>query len=318
MTIGEFWKRVLAKIDEFSVNGILRTETDNLDYRLRGNRIIDEVQKDMAKIVKIAKVKEYTQYPISNQLGNNNFPIYQHIGTDISYEANGSLAYYFEVDSESTVYIEEETATDVWTVLSTIAIPSTVIGFTEYSGKITASSINNNIRIRFGGSYPYQFRNVALYNVNFKATANIPAYSLYVEHTMPFGFYKLNKISFESYDNSSYCNEFSDYYFENPTTLLVNHEYKGLIRVHYWAMPTTILSNDTVPTTYDTTELEVLNSAQDIMVSGVAGKLLLTDANKQGTAISLINFYESEKYNMAGIDKVREKQTVRNIWGTPK
>lgn len=318
MTIGEFWKRVLAKIDEFSVNGTLRTATDNIDYRLRGNRIIDEVQKDMAKIVKIAKTKEYTQYPISNQLSNNNFPIYQHIGTDLYYESNGSLAYYFEVDGESTIYIEEETATDVWTVLTTVAVPSTITSFTAYRGKIAASSILNNIRIRFSGSYPYQYRNIALYNINFKASANIPAFELYVRYTMPTNFYKLDKLSLESNNNNDYYNNFSDYYFENPTTLLVHRDYKGLIKVHYWAMPTTIISDDSDPTTYDLTTLEVLESAQDVMVNGVAGKLLLTDANKQGTAVSLINFYESEKFNMAGIDKVREKQTVRNIWGTSK
>jgi hypothetical protein len=318
MTIGELWNRILTKIDEFSVNGTLRTATDNIDYRLRGNRIIDEVQKDMAKIIKIAKTKEFTQYPISNQLGNSNFPIYQHIGTDISYESNGSMAYYFEVDGEATVYIEEETATDTWAMLTTISIPSTVTSFTAYKGKITASNTANNIRIRFGGSYPYQFRNIALYNINFKADANIPAFQLYVRYTMPSNFYKLEKISFTNYNNNDYNNNFSDYYFENPTTLLVHSDYKGLIKVHYWAMPTDIPSNDTDPTTYDTTELEILDSAQDIMVSGVAGRLLLTDANKQGTAVSLINFYESEKFNMAGVDKVREKKTVRNIWGSSK
>jgi hypothetical protein len=315
VTIGEFWKRVLAKLDELSVHGVLRTEADNIDYRLRGNRIINEVQKDIAKVIKIAKVKHYSQYPPTNQLGDSNYNIYQHINADISYQAVGSLAFYFEVDSEATVYIEEETATDTWSIITTINATSINSDFVSYRGKIIASNVLNNIRIRFSGSYPYQYKNVALYTTEFKTSDDVPSFGQYLEYVLPINFYKLDKISFTSFDNSNYCNEFSDYYWTNPTTLLVNKDYKGLIKVHYWAMPSMIQSDDTTPTLYDAVQLEVMDSAIDIMVSGVAGRLLLPDVNKQGVAMNLINFYESEKYNMTGVDKVREKKNVRNIWG---
>lgn len=316
MNVGEIYTRVIGLIDEYSANGELRTTAeDNIDYRLKFNRILDMIQKDMASVVRIAGTYSKTQFLIDNQLGKEKFDTYQYISTDTSYEAIGSLAYYFEVDGESVIYIEEETADDVWTILETINVPSAVTEMTAYKDLITASNVANNIRIRFSGDYPYQYCNVALYANTFKAASNIQPYELYIKYNMPDDFYQLDKITFRNFEYLDYNNNFTDFYWENPTTLFVRYDFKGKLEIRYWKVPDTILSSSTSPTDYDSTNLEVLETAQEVMVYGVAGNLLITENDKRGLATQFINLYESHKANLVGIDKTGEKLKIKTMWG---
>jgi len=329
MTIGELFKRAMICIDEYSANGAIRTAEENADYRLRFNRVADMIQKDIATIIKINKSKKFINYQIKNDL-NDNFNIYQHLNESMYFYCIDSLAYYFEIDGEATIYIDE---TDYvaygdglygyglygygddlsWTNLETIAIPSTINEFTAYKKKITPTNPNKLNRIKFAGSYPYNFKNVAMYKTAFKSDLLVQDWTQYIKHTMPTNFMKLEKVNFTDIDDS-YNNRFDDYYWENPTTLLVHRDYKGMVDVKYWAVPTTILVDDTNPTLYDSTELEVLENAQEAMVYGIAGNLLLTETNKRGLATQFINQYEVAKSSLIGIDTVRESLKVKSMW----
>jgi hypothetical protein len=135
---------------------------------------------------------------------------------------------------------------------------------------------------------------------------------------MPSDFFKLDKITFENFENKEFSNRFNDFYWENQKTLMIKYNYKGLIKIKYWSLPTTIESDNSSPELYDNVELEVLENAQETMIYGIAGNLLITENDKRGLATQFINLYEQQKYNLQGIDKTNERTRIKNIWGRCK
>jgi hypothetical protein len=269
LNIGESKQAMLDLIIESVTNGVAVPASKNYDYTLLHNTFADFAQKEISKVKKIHAKYSITQNNIPNQLGTyEGFDIQQHLGTDLTdMQATGSKAYYFEVDAAATIYVEEETSTGVWTTLSTITHVGTTTGFTAYRGIITASNVANNIRVRFGGSYPYSIRNRALYAYTFATAAAVQEHSPYRSYTLATLFNKLNKISFRS-DNMTIDN-FRDYRWEGKKTLLLPFDLVGSFDVYYYANPTTITS-----ATADVTEFEVEADAQTLIPLYCASKVI--------------------------------------------
>lgn len=312
MNVGELFKRTMGIIDEFSINGTLRSASDNADYRLRFNRIVDRLQKDLSMIDKISTSSQFTQYPFTNQLGEyEGHSLVQHFNSDIeNVSATGSRGYYFEIDGPATVNLQEE-ITSVWTDLSTVSNTSTPTSFTAFKGTITPSSTSNNIRILFSGSYPYRIRNTALFTTLFAGSTYIPEYKEYVKYTMPTDFMELDKIVWEDGRNRE---KFADYYWENPQTLCVNYYYQGSFTVFYYKYPTDISSDDATPSTYDSTSLEVNTSGQEVLAYGAAAELLLTDPSNQSSAITLQNLYNYKRSEL-NLNTAPTNEIIINMTG---
>lgn len=292
MNLAESKQIMLDYILESVTNGALTATAKNNDYLLLHNRLADIAQKEISQVKHIHDRYLITQNSIPNQLGDSEcFNIIQHLDTDdISSEAVGSKAYYFEVDNLATIYIEEEIAS-VWTVLSTIS--NTAAGeFTAYKGLITALSSANAIRIRFSGSYPYNIRNRALYAYTFSSNATVPNYTPYISYAMPSDFIELNKIIYRG-DNEVYSN-YVDYYWEGKM-LLLGYSVSGSFDVLYYKHPLTITASS-----LDTVEYEVDIEAQQLIPLYVASKVVAEE--KPTLSGLLFNEYRLKLSQLSDID----------------
>lgn len=299
-------------MDQYSSTGRVVTEAKNMDYLIKMNEFADIAQKEIAIFRKINAVYSFSRNPIANLIPNG-FDMAQHLSTDLTVEGASAKSYYFEVDGQGTVYVEEETTTDTWTTLSTITIPSTVTSFTAYSGLITASDTDNSIRLRFSGTYPYSVRNRALYAYTFAASTDVPVFAPYVKYTMPTNYRELKQIvqgtdSIQFIPNATLnrlripsirqrYQGLNDYRWEGKNKLLVRYDYTGSFDVHYWANPVTI-SAATVDdvSVYDDTDFELDAEAQELIPFYMASLCLMKE--DEGAGVTLMNIYQGKLANL--------------------
>lgn len=300
MTIAQSKQIALDLIIESVVNGVAVPAAKTYDYTLLHNVFADIAQKEIALRKKIHAVRSITQNPIVNQLGEYaGFDLQQHIATDLTdTQATGSQAYYFEVDDPATIYIEEETSTNVWTVLSVIVHVKRG-AFTAFKGLIAPSSTSNNVRINFSGSYPYNIRNRALFSCAFANANDVPNYTPYTAYQINKNFRKLNKISYRG-DNFVIDN-YRDYRWEGKQTLLIDYYAKGSFDIYYYANPTTITSS-----TPDTHLYEVDIEAQTLIPIYVASKMVAEE--KPTLSAILFNEYRMKLSELSDDDVMGEDE----------
>ena len=301
MTLGDAEKKALVLIDSYSNQGSLIEDSDSnqQDYLLKMPFLFDTVQKQVAQVKKIIKAYKISHDKPANILQS---PLYQFDlvqrkqGTDLTYQAVGALAYYFEVDDTATVYIEEcaDPVSGVWTVLSTISNTTNPGQFTAYKGFIQAQDATDEIRIRFSGDYAYNARNIALYDYAFSSSDRIPAYQRYVLYTMPSDFFQLNKVVLKGQrDNGQSYQYTEDFYWEQRNIIAINWFNVGEYSVEYAAFPEDI-TKDTL-TTY---ELENTPDAQECYPFFVASQLLQNEQGKRNVANSLFAIYQGMLSNL--------------------
>lgn len=219
-----------ALIDEYVKDGVVKSSDTSYIKTLEANGIrylnmaLREVFKD---------AKYYDSFPISNKiipnlLGNlSNFDKVDFTGEDKSYPEGGIVgakAYYFEVDSDATVYIEEYSGT--WDILETINVVTDEPS--RHKGKITPTNPDYPIRIRFSGSTFYRHQNRCLFPYNFK---NVPDYRPWIPVTLPDNFAEIEEVICEK-PVRQYGQD-SDYKIEGFNELYINYYFEGEIRVVY-------------------------------------------------------------------------------------
>ena len=102
--------------------------------------------------------------PLANLIRQDTFSPIEKI-EDITYEAEGAKAYYFEADGNGVLYLEEYiTDTGEWRIFGEIPLQSKQI-FVPYRGfiKKQGAFVSGRIRLRFAGEYLKNEKNVALY-----------------------------------------------------------------------------------------------------------------------------------------------------------
>lgn len=304
MNIGESKQLALNLIIESVVNGQPVPTAKNNDYLLLHNSLADSAQKEISKYKKIHDKHSITQNPIDNQLGRfEGFDLVQHLDTDlVNTQAKGSKSYYFEVDNTATIYIEEYAGT--WITLATINHVGTG-GFTAYKGLISASNVNNDIRIRFSGNYPYNIRNRALYAYTFPDNASVPNYTPYISYELPADFMELNKVVFRG--NSRVYDNYMGYKWEGRRTILFNYYEQGSFDILYYKYPIKI-----TPTTPDDTEFEVDEEAQQLIPLYVASKWVAEE--KPTMSAILFNEYRLKLSQLSDIDVIGDN-TIANVDG---
>lgn len=122
--------------------------------------------------------------PLANLIRQDTFSPIEKI-EDITYEAEGAKAYYFEADGNGVLYLEEYiTDTGEWRIFGEIPLQSKQI-FVPYKGfiKKQGAFVSGRIRLRFAGEYLYSVKNVALYQYLYGGeVADIPAYEAYTRY----------------------------------------------------------------------------------------------------------------------------------------
>ena len=295
MTLLDAKEKTRKLLNDWSEDGtlIVATVGTTKDYTLRMPSLFDIAQKQIATVKKIVKSKRISQYLPDNQLTTAYpFDVVPYTGTEIDYEAVGSLAYNFEVDGAATIKVQEETATDVWTTLTTVTHTTPVGEFTAYNGLITASDTAHSIRLQFTGSYAYNIRNVALWNVAFASASVVPDYAEYIVYAMPTDFWKLNRVFLNGQQETDDSNiQTPNFYWVDKTSFAVRYDVRGEYTIEYFAYPTTI-DDDTL----DTYSFEIDMDAEDGVCEYAAAQILL-DSNSNKAA-QYMTQYQNRLYNL--------------------
>jgi len=274
MTVQEILYDSRALIDEYNEDGVVKPSSDSDIAALESNGIrfinmaVQEIFRDS---------KNFSEYnlvckAIPNLLSDQ-FDVEEFTGTDLNYPEDGIVgakAYYFTVDSDATVYIEEYNGS-AWVVLSTISIVTDLEA--DYSGSITPSDSLYPIRIRMSGTTYYRHLNRCLYEYNFKT---IPEYREWVRYDMPSDFGEVDKIINERpYELNS------NFKWEGNNTLAVKQDYEGTIKIIYKPLPTTITAVTDVLDIYNPT-------AEQFVRFFVAAKMATTENT------DLVNYFEGK------------------------
>lgn len=298
-TYGEGKLQVIKILNQYSTSGELISETDSavIDNYKRLPEFFDQYQTEVATTAKyIHGVKHISQNPIPNLLPNPlyQFDVQQHLSIDlVDMCAKGAKAYCFKMDNVGTAVIEEQ-VNNVWVDLP---IPVTINNstpkgeYTLYKGFIIASNINNNVRIRFTGSYPFNVRDKALFAYSFPTVNDIPTYEKHVKYTMPDNFYLLNKVVNKG--NSMLRQNTVDWEWESDNVIAVNYHLIGEIDVHYYEYPDSIPSN-----VADSYEFQLKPDGFFAMCVGVAYELLKDDPINKSVSKDLYAVYQSKLANM--------------------
>lgn len=253
-------------IDERLDDGTI-SASDTLDYNVKTPGLLNILQTELIKQGDLFSSHQISNTPVSNLLGDRSgFDIEEYEGEEITYECTGSVkAYYFEVDNDATVYIEDYTS--AWNTLATVSPAPTASGFTAYSGLVTPTSGATKSRIRLGGSYYYRIVNRALFKQPFAAAGDIPVYRPWVLKQMPSDFKSVNEIVSE--EGSNY-NQNAGYKWEGKRDLYMDYYFDGSIRIVYHPVPTLITALT------DTLQIDDV-TARKVMTYGLAAHLMLNE-----------------------------------------
>lgn len=253
-------------IDERLDDGTI-SASDTLDYNVKSPGIINLLQAELLKQGDLFSTHQISNTPVSNLLGDySGFDIEEYEGDEITYECTGSAkSYYFELDNDATVYIEDYTS--AWNTLATVSATPTASGFTAYSGLVTPTSGATKSRIRLGGSYYYRIVNRALFKQPFAAVGDIPTYRPFVLKQMPSDFKSVNEIVNE--EGTSY-NQSAGYKWEGKRDLYMDYYFNGNIRITYYPVPTLITALS------ETLQLDDI-TARRVLPYGLAAQLMLTE-----------------------------------------
>lgn len=235
-TAQQVFNLAMALIDEVLDDGTISV-SDTKTYAAKSPQLITMGQNELYSVGEYFKTLEISNKPPSSILGNTSGMDYiEFIGNELTKEGNGSVkAYYFEVDGECTVYIEDYNG--AWNTLATISVPDTVTDFTPYKGIVTPSNGATRSRIRFTGTYRYLITNYAMFSVPYQ-TSRVPDYRPWIKKEMPSDFKTIDQI-IDEYPQRQYAKD-STYKWEGKKDLYINYFYEGNIRIVYKPIPTTV------------------------------------------------------------------------------
>lgn len=265
-TAQEVFDIAMDLIDERLDDGTI-SASDTLSYNVKTPGILTLLQSELIKQGDIFSTHQISNKPVTNILGyRSNFDVVAFEGDEITYECpEVAKAYYFELDKDATVYIEDYTT--VWNVLATITAAPTASGFTAYSGIVIPTSGATKSRIRLGGSYYYRIVNRALFGVPLAAVGDIPVYRPWVLKQMPSDFKSVNEIVNE--ENDSYSRS-AGYKWEGRRDLYMDYYFDGNIRIIYRPIPT-ILTALT-----DSMQVDDI-TARTVIPYGLAAHLMISE-----------------------------------------
>ena len=296
MTVQEMLYDVRALIDEYNEDGAIIAPADVATIEKNALRFINMAVQEIYAESRNYNTHIITNKSIKNLIGNG-FEIVEFTGGDQYYPSTeAAKSYFFTVDSDATVYIQEYDGSD-WNTIQTIVIETDEEVDTK--GKITASDSSYPIRLVFSGDTYYRHLNRCLYPYSFKT---VPDYKAYVRFDMPSDFGLLDEIII---DNEYYGIDVA-YKWEGFKTLAINYSYEGTLKIIYKPFPTEI--------TTATQTLEVNNPlALQFIRFFVASKLATTENT------DLVSYFEGKaieaKYDATRPQPASEEMITDVMYG---
>lgn len=303
MNIGEVKDKAIKLIAQYSNGGVIVPTNDNADYLNKANSLIDQAQKKIATKAKIHSRVSYSQYPITPINGKYyGFEMKQYLptGDDLTdVVCQNARAFYFEVNGNCFVSIEESLDQVTWTLadiqyvyndtlidtINPIAVSSDLV-YKQYKGLVNPTSDQHFVRIRMSSAYPFVARNRALWDVPFVDPTYVPVYTpkLEVEVTDS-KWMKFDRIVHRT-DSLTY-QQMIDFSSIGRKTFIMDYFYTGSFDIHYYKVPEDIDSSTT-----DATELEVYEGmAQEAIPYYVAGHMIADEY--PSLAMMLLNEFQA-------------------------
>ena len=300
MNWGEIKLAALKKIDP-AITSLTPTRNTK-DYL---NAIIPAANRGLFDLSTAGKyiVKEFCiNIPENPNLLSGAQKTMQHINTDISYEAEGARAYYFETTGPARVDIYLD---------GTLALSKEIEAHSafEVMKGIIPNTEEKTVKIVFSGDYPYQFRNVALYNITFQSEEDVwdasPIRRINLRDALQ-DFYKLVTTDVVYEKDGEYL-KFKDYDWEGDSTLILDGLKQGNYKIHYFAYPKEITSQ-----TEDDYELELDPEVASLLPVYIAAELYEDDDSSM--AYYIREQYEAAKQRLVPTD-VQGKAKFVDRWG---
>lgn len=289
-TVKELLYDIRTLLDEYNEDGVVLVDSEVATLETNGLRIINMTLQEIFRNTKTFKEKIISNDRIKNMLGDlSQFNKIQFTGEDTYYpDVNGIVgakAYFFTVDSDATVLIQEYNGT-AWNTLVTETIVTDEE--VDYKGQIVATNANYPIRMVFSGTTFYRHSNRCLYEYLFKT---IPDYRPWVRYTMPDDFGELEKVVRE-YPQRQYDTN-TPFKWEGHNDLVVNLFCTETLTVIYKAIPPKL--------TATTDEVPVINpTALEFIKYATAAKLAVNENP------DVVSFFE-QKANELKFEALREQ-----------
>ena len=234
LTANDVWQDILAIFDELTKNGVARPFEKTQDMQAKALRFMSMCQREHYDLDSNHGTFSAIITRHTNLLGDE-FDYKEHFKEDIETQEFEADTYYFEVDGTATVTIVENTGTEYSDYLVINATSEN--GFARYKGVIET---DNPVKIVFGGSNYYRYKNVALWGIPFEAS-KIPNYGPFIEVELPTDFMEIADIIEEN--GMTYVRP-GEYRIEASRYLYVPYQFEGEIRFRYHRTPTQITSLD--------------------------------------------------------------------------
>lgn len=259
MTFGDFKTQLSAIVDERPLSSDSLVKLIPLINNGLNVVMMVAPKKKKHKIVQADLMSRYT---LKDPLQNFSIRYYfESADEKNTHEADKAKAYYFAVDNVATVYVEIKNG-DAWEIAEEINhVPQS--GFTAYKGLIPTNGV---ARLRFSGDTYYNYRNIAMWDINFPNVESIPNFQEYSDHEMPDDFYAPSGIYIIG--NLGEHRPFNDYKWEAKNILRLNYYSVGEFIVEYDAYPEKLLAGSP-----DATEIDIAPEAEEALLNFVASRL---------------------------------------------
>lgn len=230
MNWGEIKLAALKKIDP-AITSLVPTRNTK-DYL---NSIIPAANRGLFDLSTAGKfiIREHCiNVPGNRNLLSGTTKTIQHYNSDIEYSARGAKAFYYEATGPASIkiYVDE-------TLTHTEEIGAQN-DFKAVKG-IIPNEEEKTAKIVFSGAYPYQFRNIALYDITFPSDEAVwdfaPVLRIDLKEDAK-DFYRLVTTDVVKEKDGSYV-KYKDYEWEGDSTLILDGLTEGNYKVHYFAYP---------------------------------------------------------------------------------
>ncbi len=233
---------------------------------------------------------------------------------DITFEAEGARAYYFESDGTGVCYVERLSASGSWDVIGDVPFSSGG-GFVPYSGFIKDGGefVSGRVRLRFSGEYLYSVRCVALYeHIRSDVAEDIPAfepYSKYDISALAADFLTLEDEPLVADEESIKVP--SDYNIEGERVVLLPRSAPGCYKVLYRRRPREI--ENVGEASQDEAVIDLDEELCALMVLNIAAYLWADDEPEK--AEYYLSLYRERAAEIRATDKrMKPARYVTNGW----
>jgi len=234
----------------------------------------------------ILKSQQIVVRPVKNMLSSTFSRDYVTGGVK-TYNAVGAKSYYFTVMGEKvhcTIQVGDEEPIVIQTPTEEPEDPHTIEspnGFTAFRGNLNNPD-GAEVVLTFTCDYPFDLRNVCMYEYNFASDKAVPDYEEYIRYYLPDvfeSFYQLseNDLYYEGANGKGYVAA-DEYYQEADKTLVIPRAEAGIYTVYYKAYPEQITQ-----TTEDDYVLELDPEVAAILPLYMASQLYKDDDNAIAT-----------------------------------